>query len=567
MLRDGVRLGSRLASQPLAVLGAACAITLLLMGSHILPISGVVEPGSDYGLMAWNLWFVNHALTRGESPLVTDLVYYPLGAHLAKHTLVAGFWPVTFAAQVFSGNDPLYPVYAVRVSTLLAYAMAAGLTFLLLRRLGLGPGACAAPAVGFAFSAFNRLHAPHLNHLAASALLPLVGLALARSWERPTRGRAAAVGAVIGVGAYFTELIAFVCLALVAGVVVVGLQGATRAAAAERLRALGWPGVAAFALALVVTAGPFLAAWLSDEGKSPKARQVAHWSANPAGLVVPHPEQTPVYAPLAGRLAAAVKKGIGGREVFLGYPALLFAGVALARRPRGFQVTVAWVSALFLVLSLGPVLKVWNTNTGLPLPYALLMRVPPFDVGRTPVRAVLIALFGLTLLAGFGLEATIARLRSRFGPWAGAAMAIAVAGWAAAEGYAPAPKVPRYSVPKQLAELVPGPVVNVPLSAYDGFAVFMQVFHRRPIATGFVSRRSPAQVAHVKALDDALAASPAAFVAQVKALGCANVILGPGTSREVAEALLAQPIRVVDMRGAYFDAFASAPELRPRIEP
>jgi hypothetical protein len=567
VIRSGARLTSRLTESPLGAVGAACAITLLLMGPHVLPISGVVEPGSDYGLMAWNLWFVNHALTHGKSPLETDLVYYPLGAHLAKHTLVAGLWPVTFAAQLLSGDDPLYPVYACRASTLLLYALAAGLTFVLLRRLGLGPGASVAPAVGFAFSAFNRLHVPHLNHLAASALLPLVGLALVHVWERPTRGRAALLGLVLGAGFYFTELIAFVWLALVVGAAVVGLQRTSRAAATERLRTLGWPGVAAFAAGALLAAGPFLGAWLADEGKSPKARQVAHWSANPGGLVVPHPEQTPLYSPLTGRLAAAVKKGIGGREVFLGYPALLFGCAALTRRHGGLLRVVAIVTAAFLVLSLGPVLKVWGTNTGVPLPYALLMKVPPFDVGRTPVRCVLIALFGLAILSGFGLQWAVERARSRGGTWAGAAVAIAVALWATAEGYAPTPKVPPYSVPRRLSELVPGPVVNVPLSAYDGFAVFMQVFHRQPIVTGFVSRRSPAQVAQVKALDDALALSAEAFVAGVKALGCANVILGPGTPRGVAEALLTQPIRVVDLRDAYFDAFASAPELRPRSEP
>ena len=46
---------------------------------------------------------VNESIVHGHSPLHTDLVYYPIGASLARHTLVAGFFPLTFAAQVSSG--------------------------------------------------------------------------------------------------------------------------------------------------------------------------------------------------------------------------------------------------------------------------------------------------------------------------------------------------------------------------------------------------------------------------------------------------------------------------------
>ncbi|HEV8253772.1 MAG TPA: hypothetical protein VGQ78_03385, partial [Vicinamibacteria bacterium] len=175
-------------------------------------------------------------------------------------------------------------------------------------------------------------------------------------------------------------------------------------------------------------------------------------------------------------------------------------------------------------------------STSVPLPYAALMAVPPFQYGRTPARCVLFALFALAPLAACGL--------ARLGP----KVAVSALAWALAEAVDPARPVPSYHPPAALARLVPGPVVNVPISVFDGAAVLLQTFHGHPIATGFVSRRTPAQLGYVRSLDLLLNQDPAAFVAYVKSIGFTNVILGPGTPRELTRALAAQPINVVDVR-------------------
>jgi hypothetical protein len=169
--------------------------------------------------------------------------------------------------------------------------------------------------------------------------------------------------------------------------------------------------------------------------------------------------------------------------------------------------------------------------------------VPPFEYGRTPVRSVLFALFALAPLAACGLAWTAERI-GRLGP----PLAAAVVLWSLAEAWAPAPAAPSYHPPAALAQLVPGPVVNVPISVFDGAAVLLQIFHGHPIATGFVSRRTPAQLGYVRSLDLLLNRDPTAFVAYVRSIGFSNVILGPGTPRELAQALAAQPINVVDVR-------------------
>jgi hypothetical protein len=59
---------------------------------------------------------------------------------------------------------------------------------------------------------------------------------------------------------------------------------------------------------------------------------------------------------------------------------------------------------MFFVLSLGPTLKIFGTETGIPMPYSVLMKVPPFDSGRTPVRFVVVGMFFLMIVAAVGLS-------------------------------------------------------------------------------------------------------------------------------------------------------------------
>ena len=107
--------------------------------------------------------------------------------------------------------------------------------------------------------------------------------------------------------------------------------------------------------------------------------------------MVPRPDATPLYGGAFAGWNAAISTGIAGHEVFLGFPLLLLAAAGVARRPRGWTAIAACLAVFFAVLSLGPTLKVGSVDTWWPMPYALLMKVPPFDMGRTPVRCVLLA--------------------------------------------------------------------------------------------------------------------------------------------------------------------------------
>jgi hypothetical protein len=527
---------------------AGALFTLALVPHFVRPLGGVDRPGGDALLMIWNLWHVNEALARGRNPLRTDLIYHPLGAGLARHTYSPGFAPVSLLAERIWRGDPHYPVRAYRLSIWLSFSLAFACCHFFLRSLGLGGLVALAPALLYAFGPFVRWNVAHLQHLSAAFLAPLVGLLAVRAWHQPRVSRLVTLGFALGAGVYFGELIVFIGMALGLAVLAALLRTSTRRRVREWLRAARPAALAAALAAFLATIAPFAAQWMSEGGRAPRYEQSVYGSANAAGFVVPDPAMTPLYRGLLGDDRAR-QRGVGGYLLFLGFPLLLLSPVGLLARPRGWAPLAGLVTAAFVVLSLGPELKVGSVNTGWPLPYRALMEVPPLSMGRTPANCALLVVLGAACLAGRGLQSLRGRVTVRAGRGWGLTLCAAFVAWAWLEVRAPGSPPPVYRRPAALDGLVPGAVVNVPLSVFDGFAVFMQTFHGQPILTGWVSRRSPEQLAHVRSLQVLIDADPAAFVARALSLGATNVILGPGTRPEMAEALLRSAINVVDLRG------------------
>ena len=69
--------------------------------------------------------------------------------------------------------------------------------------------------------------------------------------------------------------------------------------------------------------------------------------------------------------------------------------------------------------------------------------------------------------------------------------------------------------------------MNLPLSAWDGYACFLQTLHHRPIATGFVSRGEEEPTDHVKDLDTLFETDPRAFEHRLQEEGITNIIVSP----------------------------------------
>jgi hypothetical protein len=78
--------------------------------------------------------------------------------------------------------------------------------------------------------------------------------------------------------------------------------------------------------------------------------------------------------------------------------------------------------------------------------------------------------------------------------------------------------------------------------------MFLQIFHERPVITGYVSRTSEDQWDQVASLQRLRATDPREFVRELRGLGVRTVILGPGTPAATARLLANHRFFVVDLR-------------------
>jgi hypothetical protein len=525
----GVR-AARLAASRSGALLLSFVFTLLMVYNCVFPLGaiwstdGIIEP--DCGQWVWNLWVVNEAVTSGHNPYATSLIYYPVGApNLSHQGMAAGFFPVTFLVKTLTGGAALYPLYAYRLIIWLCLSLLLYYSFRLLSELGCAPWAALTAAVSFSFSDFFMEHIAHLNIL-AGFFIPLAALCLLRCYRKPdSSANLLKAASVLACALYFTESILYVYLSALLFLLLPFAD--ERRALLERCKRAGFRRLLQAAALFFLLSAPYLLLLLTDDFIKPPLGETATYSANLAGFFLPHPQRTPLYGALFASLVARIKTGVGGYEVFTSFLLLSFAivGVLALKRRR---VRIAAATALvFYLLSLGPTLKIFETDTGWPMPYALLMRLPPFDWGRTPSRFVLMGLFLLMIVAAQGLTWLSRELTVRRGErWSFVVMALLFA-WATAEAYSPTPRQPSLTAPSGLERLAAGPVLNLPLMEADGYSAFLQTFHHRPIATGYLARASDARRAHYERLRRLLEKGGGQMCAELERMGFRNLVIAP----------------------------------------
>lgn len=576
----GASLASSLSDAPPSALSELiklllCAVFALVMVYHyVMPLGAIQstrwEERNDALHMIWTLWIVNESITRGDNPYYTNLIYYPARVSLIYHTLAPGYFPVTLLTRLFSDGDFRYPIYAYRIVIWLAFSLLLYFSYRLLRELQLTRWASIIAAVGFSFCDFFMLHAIHIHHLAAF-FIPLTALIAVR-WYRNPRGRNVLLLALaMSLAIYFTELSLFTYLAAILFLLVLLLFSDEREALKSRLRQSGLRLIVASLLLFTLIVMPFVTTLRKEKIVKPTYLESSYYSANLAGFFIPDPATTHLYGNAFAGLNSRISTGSRGYEVFIGFPLLIFALVGLITRERVIRVS-ALLSFIFLLLSLGPTLKLFGSDTGIPLPYTLLMRVPPFDIGRTPVRFFVIGFFFLMIVAAYGISKAQQRLaRSSFKRWSSPVMLLLL-GWTLAEAYSPISRQPRFEVPPGL-ERISGPVLNLPVYSHDGYASLLQTLHHQPIGAGYLSRTTPERLDRLAKLRRLFSKGGPEFCEEVMKMGFRNLLISPDemVARDERSSLIPLELsqcvlNVVDLRNERDGSYDEGVE-RPRQFP
>ena len=224
------------------------------------------------------------------------------------------------------------------------------------------------------------------------------------------------------------------------------------------------------------------------------------WRSSPSGIDIATMVLGPPGHLVTGGWTQATYERFGidliEQSGWLGVLPVLAIGLAVryARRQTDVRLWL-FTAATFLVLSLGPFLRLWGTDTGLPLPYALLRYVPVVSNARMPGRAIVMVQLATAVMTAL----VLARLGTR---------TVVAGAWTLALLAETLPKpTPLYRLPipdgVDLAlrdETGHGAVLELPTGLRDGFGerghldhrlLAHQLVHERPVVGGFVARLSP----------------------------------------------------------------------------
>ncbi len=394
------------------------AYTLIALGlTYPLVIhfaTHVPGDGIDDPALAWNLWWVRHALVDlRTNPFACDWLFYPIGINLAFYTLTVLNGVLSIPLQMTLGLVPAsnvlllssfvlggYGAYLLALTVMKERAQAARAPF----PRGEQVGAFVAGFI-YAFSSSKLFYAALGQfNIASSQWVPFAILYLWRMKREPARLRHPLLAGLFLVLQAWAELTyaSFLLIFIALFAFWLLARARRRAALQQTLRNLAL-------LGLVFLAGlsPILANMIPDlraEGDffTSGGGFADVFSADLAGYLVPT-----MHHPFLGNLVRNLRIPYDkGQQLYLGYGVLLLAAAGLwARRQEAGARFWALSVALFFLLTLGPTLRINGHDTGLPLPFALLEQLPFFKGNRYPSRYSVMLTLSLAVLAGAGLAA------------------------------------------------------------------------------------------------------------------------------------------------------------------
>lgn len=397
----------------------------------------------------------------------------------------------------------------------------------------LGAGPIGGFAAGFVMAFNSLMHTYRIEgeaYLLAGLFLPLYAGALVRvaTLHRIQDGffAAAMLGALAWSSGYYA--IDGMLISLIMG-------GALAAGAWGGIRRELWRPMLALVLGSALLLGPL--AWMVGqaldgalaarfpEGQDPLSN-IALDSASLSGLLVP----------FGG--TAHLRQG---RIAYAGLAAIILGCAALVPGKRRDLTPWAALAAAGLVLSLGPYLRIDDTEVGsMPLPLAWMIDlIPSMLAYRMPIRFLALTFLGLGVLVALLLK----RLRSEglgIG-WQGAILTVLVLDGLAFTGLALDETTATAEVPEGYSEVSgSGAVLDLwghdrDLLRYAGLSAFYQIEHGQPSVTDFTQANN-AQSVLSRRLGLALVQKDELVAAEVisvlKGLGVTDIAFHPGSFQD-----------------------------------
>ena len=433
---------------------------------------------SDYGDPLYNAWalaWIAHAPIDPHDTLFNANIFFPETDTLALTETI--LFPAALVAPLsWAGAGPLV---LYNVTLLLSFALSGLTMFLLIRSLTRDWRGALVAAVSFALTPIRFDQYSHvqlqLTYFMPLALYFLHGMVSSPDGRvRPAVGFGLALGGLFLSCVYYTLYFAAVLVVFAPLLVVLSQRVSVKLLAAAAVAAI---------IAVVVSAPAALAYqrnrhWTADRSLD----DIARGSAAPADYLRPQH--------LSLLYGYPTRRGPAERNLFMGYSLPILAGTSVLASPASV-VPYAAATLVSFDASLGI-----NGRT-YPWLYRLLS---PYRSLRVPSRfAMLVSMF-LAVLAGLGVSATLAKLKSVHAQRA--LLVVALGGIVLESMNRPLPlavmpaRIP--GVYHYLAALPPGPVLEYPVSHLEGRAgpqdatyMYYSTAHWKPLLNGYSSFAPP----------------------------------------------------------------------------
>jgi len=473
----------------LLIIAIYSLLTVILTYPVAFRLTTHIPGRGDAPWFLWDLWQFKRAIVDlGTNPLCTDMIFYPL-------TDVPVMW-----------QTPINEFFTIPIQMVLGLVLTNNLLFLAsfvlsgytAYRLGFYvTGSRAASFIVGLIYAFAPYHFAHgLGHLSLITLqwLPLAALCTLRLIESPgvkTSFWAGLTMALAGLSSpYYLVFFAFPF-----GLTFVVYH--LWADPGRFLRRRFLVCLVASLLIAIAVSSPFYFSYLHldpdlRETIDSLSETALGESADLLCYVIPsawHPVFGEKAAPFYGNFTSG---NLAEMTLFLGYTASVLSSWAIFRvRDRK---TLFWTAfgVLALVFSLGPILHI-NGKALFPLPYALLLKIPPLRAFRVPSRYGIMVTLAVSVLSGFAVRDIIDRLQVR--PATRLAVVGILAVFICFESVFMFPfEVSKASIPEFYDRLAADPeeyaVLEVPSRGISWYQYY-QTHHEKKLIYGYVGKMPP----------------------------------------------------------------------------
>jgi hypothetical protein len=468
--------------RPWPVLGIFALLSCGMTFPLVFNLTTALPHGSgDLWQNYWNFWWWKKAFfDLHVSPFHSEYLFHPFGVDLIFHTHSPFNMLAAMPANLLWGGAAAYNLCVLAALTL------SGLGTWLLVREWTGNGR-AAFLGGLIFAYFPQHIEQTFEHLNlfSTEFLPWALYYLLRVC------RGSGTGAIVGLGLTFAGnalcswhlgLKLLLTVIPLAGIELYNSRG-------RRLRI-----VRNLALAATIAAGALLPAvqpMLSEiaAGATYYAKPAVDRGIDPTYLLTPQFGH-PLWGGLVvGRYIERAYQA-SGFICYLGFVPLALAGLAVARRRRGWRLWLGY-SVVTLILALGAH-PFWNGTLieSVTLPFGWLADLPVFNLLRVANRYMILTSLGLAVLAGMGFAA-LGRTSNRMFYGLAALICFEYA-------WLPYP-LQKVEFPDAYREMLAGPilrigaVLDIPWFERNRSVhnMVMQTLHERPIAGGYLSTFPP----------------------------------------------------------------------------